>query len=336
MNWLQANYFLKLARAFCQNKNPYYFAFIGEDFLWMLSMEPPPKPSDSDCCNSGCNPCILDVYEAKLRKYKELKARGKINVSKAQNCMSKTSYSVFRVITVEPLSSDTNLYSFEYLRSLHGATSARELTLRYSPGQHFLLKVGDGDNQFTRAYTPISRSSDASLRFSVIIKLYETGRMSQSVKAFRVGFETLWRGPYGNYTVSYNYKYMICVAQGTGIAPIYSVLREMLNNEDCETIFTLCFCCRKASEILLRDELCEFSAFWNFSYRVFVSDADGFQARYKEPVVVQRLSKEELEDLLAAKVDDVHVLICGSKAFSEGMMENVRRCGVVESKVFVF
>jgi hypothetical protein len=30
----------------------------------------PQEPDSDDCCGSGCNPCIMDVYEQNLSKYK--------------------------------------------------------------------------------------------------------------------------------------------------------------------------------------------------------------------------------------------------------------------------
>ena len=31
--------------------------------------ESPEKPLPSDCCGSGCAPCVLDVYEDELARY---------------------------------------------------------------------------------------------------------------------------------------------------------------------------------------------------------------------------------------------------------------------------
>jgi hypothetical protein len=37
--------------------------------------EPPPQapvpPALEDCCGSGCNPCIFDVYEDALERYRQ-------------------------------------------------------------------------------------------------------------------------------------------------------------------------------------------------------------------------------------------------------------------------
>ncbi|HZW12548.1 MAG TPA: oxidoreductase-like domain-containing protein [Noviherbaspirillum sp.] len=31
---------------------------------------PPIAPGDNECCNSGCDPCVLDLYAAELERYR--------------------------------------------------------------------------------------------------------------------------------------------------------------------------------------------------------------------------------------------------------------------------
>ena len=33
--------------------------------------EPPEKPLPSDCCDSGCDPCVYDSYADELDEYRE-------------------------------------------------------------------------------------------------------------------------------------------------------------------------------------------------------------------------------------------------------------------------
>ena len=36
---------------------------------------PPERPDDSECCRSGCDPCIFDLYQQELEQYRaKLKA----------------------------------------------------------------------------------------------------------------------------------------------------------------------------------------------------------------------------------------------------------------------
>ncbi|MXN79254.1 oxidoreductase [Burkholderia sp. 4701] len=32
---------------------------------------PPPQPELEDCCNSGCSPCVFDLYEEAMDRYRE-------------------------------------------------------------------------------------------------------------------------------------------------------------------------------------------------------------------------------------------------------------------------
>ncbi|KAJ8930945.1 hypothetical protein NQ314_016209 [Rhamnusium bicolor] len=171
-------------------------------------MEPPTKPDESDCCNSGCNPCILDVYEEQLKKYKH----ACLNPPKTySNCISQTSYSIFKVVNIERQSEVAFLYTFEYLRPLKGERSEDNLKLCYEPGQHFLMKAKVYSEEFTRAYTPIPRENDIK-KFTTLIKLYEHGKMSNYLRRIRIGKETLWRGPYGEYEINYNQKYLFFIS----------------------------------------------------------------------------------------------------------------------------
>jgi hypothetical protein len=37
--------------------------------------QPPVRPDIADCCRSGCTPCVFDLYEEALERYRtELKA----------------------------------------------------------------------------------------------------------------------------------------------------------------------------------------------------------------------------------------------------------------------
>lgn len=31
---------------------------------------PPIRPDNDECCNSGCSPCVFDLYEDELERYR--------------------------------------------------------------------------------------------------------------------------------------------------------------------------------------------------------------------------------------------------------------------------
>ncbi|XP_065210352.1 NADH-cytochrome b5 reductase-like isoform X2 [Planococcus citri] len=60
-------------------------------------MELPEKPLDSDCCGSGCTPCVFDVYEELLAKWKEKK--------RIPRRSSYSARAIFRRVPVKDLNS---------------------------------------------------------------------------------------------------------------------------------------------------------------------------------------------------------------------------------------
>jgi hypothetical protein len=48
-----------------------------------LPPEPPVRPHPSECCNSGCSPCVFDAYAEALEQYRrELETWRKRSVAK--------------------------------------------------------------------------------------------------------------------------------------------------------------------------------------------------------------------------------------------------------------
>lgn len=301
-------------------------------------MEPPPKPDESDCCNSGCNRCILDVYEEQLKKYKNKTLNTKDTNKK--NCMSLTTYATFKFIKRVEHTADTCLLTFQYIDKRYSNDSCEQLYLIYKPGQHFLLKghsYYDKNDQFSRAYTPIPIENNDPLSFTIVIRLYEGGSMSQFIKKLKLNALTLWRGPYGDFEISYKFKYILLIAQGTGIAPIFAVIHDILRNEECETFLKLFFCCRTETDILLRNELYEFSSFWNFSYEIFLSNACDIKCKYNEVIHSNRLHVSTIRAYLEDKLNkNIQILVCGSEIFNQDMLEKVLSCNVEREQIFLF
>lgn len=46
---------------------------------------PPVRPDKNDCCNSGCSPCIFDLYEEELERY-----RAELSKWEARRAKTKT------------------------------------------------------------------------------------------------------------------------------------------------------------------------------------------------------------------------------------------------------
>lgn len=290
-------------------------------------MQPPPKPNESDCCGSGCTPCIFDVYEEQLKRYKTNKPAA---VPQQKNCIAATSYTEFLLVERTQHTKNSIVCVFRCENATEG------VGLFYNAGQHFLLR-GGVNGGFTRAYTPIPPQEDC-FSFRVLIKLYDNGLMSRYLKNIILGEKTLWRGPYGEFALNFNYKYILGLAQGTGIAPIYAVFDAITKNEDCDTFLQLFCCYRDSNDFLLHDELYSLAANWNFAYQVFFScNLTPKTVKYNEKIHSRRLCVEDVQNYLLGKdLFKTQVLICGSKEFSEHWKRVVKGCNVLQENIHVF
>ncbi|CAH0727898.1 unnamed protein product, partial [Brenthis ino] len=93
-----------------------------------MSPNPPIKPKEEDCCNSGCNPCIFDVYDRKLQVYEKLK---KTNVEDCNNCINngilEIEYTTFVILDIIKVSSSIIILKFKKL-------SSNKYTVWWNPG----------------------------------------------------------------------------------------------------------------------------------------------------------------------------------------------------------
>ncbi|XP_069644782.1 NADH-cytochrome b5 reductase-like isoform X4 [Haliaeetus albicilla] len=173
--------------------NPNPETMSGNEHDWLALK--PQEPSPSQCCGSGCKPCIYDVYEKELAQWERAKAKQDKSLLMEKKEQSNNSelnpdtFTAFNISSVEQLTEDTYQYKFE----LPGNSS-----LRLSLGQHIVLRGVVNGLEVQRAYTPISRGN-AEGYFEVLMKCYEAGLMSQYIKTWKKGDMVFWRGPFGGF-----------------------------------------------------------------------------------------------------------------------------------------
>ncbi|KZV71119.1 nitrate reductase [Peniophora sp. CONT] len=151
-------------------------------------------------------------------------------------------------------------------------------TLGLSCGQHVFVRIRRGGELVQRAYTPIS-ALNVPGEVELLVKLYQPndgyplgGRMSALFRQLALGEEVELKGPIGSFVWTGRGSYlwrgkaghvkdigMICA--GSGITPIYQVLRGILHDQaDEETRIRLICGNRTIADILLREELDELLA----------------------------------------------------------------------------
>ncbi|TGZ83527.1 ferredoxin reductase-like protein [Ascodesmis nigricans] len=108
-----------------------------------------------------------------------------------------------------------------------------------------------------RPYTPIS-DEDQRGYLDLIVKHYEGGPMSTHIHDMNVDQRLLFKGPIPKYPWKANmHEHIGLIAGGTGIAPMYQLIRAVLKNPSDKTKITLVFGNVTEQDILLKKELQE-------------------------------------------------------------------------------
>ena len=269
----------------------------------------PQSPSPGDCCGSGCNPCVLDIYKQELRIWKFLRLPK--HDSPVRNALSTDSYSKCVISAIHNVTDDVILFTISFEDS--------NIVCNLYPGAHIILQASSVDKTYTitRQYTPISPIISVGC-LDLIIKVYPKGRMSALIREWIIGSVVKLRGPFGSFQIKQNeYKYLSMLACGTGITPMYQIMRHILDNEEDETRLVLLYSLSRAKDILLKKELDEFSNYWNVRIVYFLTKEIGksLPLKYEDLVVYRRIDKQVIGKELAPASPLHKVLICGTKNF---------------------
>ncbi|XP_009951161.1 PREDICTED: NADH-cytochrome b5 reductase-like [Leptosomus discolor] len=306
----------------------------GNEHDWLALK--PQEPSPSQCCGSGCKPCIYDVYEKELAQWERAKAKQDKSLlmeKKEQSSNSELNpdtFTAFNISSVEQLTEDTYQYRFE----LPGNSS-----LRLSLGQHIVLRGVVNGLEVQRAYTPIS-PGNAEGYFEVLMKCYEAGLMSQYIKTWKKGDMVFWRGPFGGFPYRPNkHGELLMLASGTGLAPMLPILQSITDDEEDETFVTLVGCFRTFDKIYLKPLLQDLARYWNIRIFYVLSQETSLENlpwSYQENTYTGRLNEDLMKMIINSCRRKPFVLICGSSAFSEDMSRYLKAAGIEENSWFVF
>lgn len=70
------------------------------------------------------------------------------------------------------------------------------------------------------------------------------------------------------------YRKLILLTAGTGIAPMSQIIQGILGNEEDDTMIQMFYACKSYNQILMKTELDDWSSFWNFSVKYVLSQVN--------------------------------------------------------------
>ncbi|PNS16850.1 Sulfite oxidase [Sphaceloma murrayae] len=225
-------------------------------------------------------------------------------------------------------------------------------------GQHLMLRLRDPVTReaIIRSYTPISEQDDEG-KVDILIKVYfegegkKGGKMSMALEQIPVGHFVEVKGPIGKFEYlgkgmcSVNgkerrVKRFICVCGGSGVTPIYQVVRAVAREEG-EVRCTVLDGNRLEEDILCREELDGFHGGGKGTCEIVHTLTKGGED-WKG--LRGRIGKELLEKYAARSTvfrDDVEegeamVLICGPEAMEKATHKELLSMGWKDDELLFF
>lgn len=198
-------------------------------------------------------------------------------------------------------------------------------------GQHLMMRLRDPVTReaIIRSYTPISESTDKGF-LRILIKVYhdtkerQGGKMTKAMDALPIGHSIDFKGPIGKFEYlgagrcSINraerpVKTFIMICGGSGITPIFQVLRAVMQDKDDPTRCIVLDGNRLLEDILCKTELDKFAMDNQQKCKLLYTltqgpeNWEGLRGRIAAPLLKEH----------ALRTEDSLVLICGPEALEK-------------------
>ncbi|CEF61031.1 Oxidoreductase FAD/NAD(P)-binding domain and Flavoprotein pyridine nucleotide cytochrome reductase domain and NADH:cytochrome b5 reductase (CBR) family and Oxidoreductase, FAD-binding domain and Ferredoxin reductase-type FAD-binding domain and Riboflavin synthase-like beta-barrel domain-containing protein [Strongyloides ratti] len=254
---------------------------------------------------------------------------------------SEEKYNLKLIKKVE-LSHDTRLFTFKL--------PSNEECLGLPHGQHVNLIAKIDGKIVVRSYTPVSSDDDIGF-VNLLIKVYfknvhpkfpEGGKMTQYLENLSIGDSIDFRGPRGlivyngcgNFSVSSNknslpvikkFKKIGLIGGGSGITPLYQIIKSVLKNPNDMTKMYLLYANQTENDILLHDEFDKLAKDYPHKFSVWYTiDKAGDGWKYSTGFI----NEEMIKKYLPSPSKDNGILMCGPPPMIEfACLPNLEKVG---------
>ncbi len=243
--------------------------------------------------------------------------------------MSSLKFYPLKVKEVRPETSDCVSVSLEVPEEL-------KEVFRFAPGQYLTFKKHMDDKELRRSYSICCSPNDHELR--VAIKKVEQGRFSSYANAgLKAGDELEVMPPMGKFSPrpseKINKRYL-AFAAGSGITPIMSIMKTVLENEP-QSEFTLVYGNKNRNTIIFREAIEALKNRFMQRLRVYhilsreKMDVDLFNGR---------IDAEKVSALAGTLIDidtTDEVFICGPEQMLLSVREQLKTLGMDEHHIHI-
>ncbi|KAL4430487.1 hypothetical protein ABPG74_005412 [Tetrahymena malaccensis] len=227
---------------------------------------------------------------------------------------------------------------------------------QYKPGSHFVINGLKGqDENMKKKYTPIEPFGNSNY-FDALIKIYrpnenpkfpQGGELTPRLENLQLGEEILVTGPLisifyegqGKFNIQ-RFKqevdkdttqvikpnHILFLAGGTGIAPIYSMIQEMIREGNTSTKVTLLYGNKSIDDILLKKELDSFAQQNTNLQIVYTVDSIKKNEQWNGEVgiinkyMIQKYANDP-------KNPENYIMICGNTEMNKSCLKIVKELG---------
>ena len=192
----------------------------------------------------------------------------------------------------------------------------------YKPGQFVTISLDIDGKTVKRSYS-ISSSPSRPHTLELTIKRVPGGLVSNwMADRASLGDEIKVRGPAGKFSCfNYPSRKMLCIAGGSGITPMMSMLRWIMDTT-ADVDVTLLYSGRSPSDFIFRKELETISA-RHSGLRVIFTVTSSWNGTESWTGLTGRICAPMIE-LVTPDFMDRHVFLCGPKPFSEAIKEKLK------------
>ena len=249
-----------------------------------------------------------------------------VNLVVDKNHTVKSFYKL-KVVDIHKVTQDCAVVSFEVPENIHEVFS-------YKQGQYLTLKHDINGEEVRRSYSLCS--SPLNKEWKIGVKKIEGGRFSTFVNdVLKIGDEIEVMPPDGKFYVevdSTQKRKYAAFAAGSGITPIYSIIKTHLTAEP-ESSFKLFFVNQTTASIILKEELEALKNTFMDRFEIFYFLT---KERRSVPLFNGRIDEEKLDILfktVCAPATLDHAFICGPEAMIHLIDDRLRKYGVGKEKI---
>ncbi|KAF7987501.1 hypothetical protein HCN44_003263 [Aphidius gifuensis] len=283
----------------------------------------PKTPLQDDCCKNDCNPCIFDVHRDILKRWENNKS---YKLGQRKNILLQTAYKLFKVSKIFDINDDYVMISLTAKENVND-----DEVILLKPGQHIMLSCFS----CTRPFTPISWNNKD---LNILVRIYNTSLFTNKLKNLSIGDEIKVRGPYGNFEYKKNsYKNIIMFGIGSGIAALYPIAKNIIDDESEESRINLIAGFSSVDQIPMKQELKLLTDYWNFQCTIYLTNWNENPLKTINGI---KLISGKINEIIVKKVlennipNNTLILICGNKDFNNSMEIFINKFGYDNYHVF--